>query len=141
LQFDLISAWEVMEHLPEERLPVVCENFKRHLMPNGIVVVSISSTEEIVRGVKLHLTVKKKKWWKEMFAFHSLYHMENLENYFNTQYVRGHKQNAPGSFHLVLSPDPSKSPLPPKVNLKEWLLDRWIFSRGQKILKKLLLGV
>ena len=137
LQFDLITAWEVMEHLPEAGLPYLCENLKNHLLPGGIVVMSISTREEIIHGNRLHQTVKNKVWWEHMFASHGFYHLPDLHAYFNTQYIRGPKQKAPGSMHLILTRDRSKRPIPPSLSLKQWLSDRWHLSKGQRSLQKL----
>ncbi len=140
VHFDLITAWEVLEHIEEGKLPQVCENIKKHLLPTGIVVVSISSAEELVQGFRLHQTVKKKEWWVDFFADQGLFHLPPLERYFNTQYVRGKKQNAPQSFHLILSQDPSQAPKAARLSLKEWLVDKWLFSKPQKFLKKIIIG-
>ena len=140
LQFDLITSWEVMEHLPEDRLATVCDNINRHLLPSGIVVMSISSSEDVVKGVRLHQTVKNKAWWQKTPGSHSLHHLPDLDAYFNTQYIRGRKQNASDSFHLILLPDLTKRPLAPKPSASTWILDRWLLSKGQKALRTLLIG-
>lgn len=38
---DIITSWEVMEHLPRERLPVFFENIRRHLKLNGHYVAGV----------------------------------------------------------------------------------------------------
>ncbi len=138
--FDVITAWEVMEHLPQERLDTVMKNLKKHLAPNGLIVMSISSLPDIVRGTQLHLTLKEKGWWKQLFMQHSFSHIEQLTSYFNTQFVRGPKQNAPGSFHLVLSFNEASFPMPPGLSWKEWAADCWLGSSPQRMLKKLIVG-
>jgi len=140
LLFDVITAWEVMEHLPEERLPTVCDNLYRHLEEHGLAIMSVSTKEEVIKGVKLHLTVQDKKQWIEMFEKHGLYNLAHYKSYFNTQYVRGPKQKASGSFHLFLSKNPSKAPPPPKICMKERLVDRWLMSTLQKKIQKLIVG-
>lgn len=138
LLFDIITLWEVMEHLPTDRLASVCKNISSHLEEHGLVIMSIASTEEIIRGTKLHLTVKEKHEWLDIFKKNKLYPLSGYEKFFNTQYVRGPKQNAPGSFHVFLSKNPDKAPHPPIIGVKEWLLDRWSMSKGQKLLQKLI---
>jgi SAM-dependent methyltransferase len=140
LQFDVITLWEVMEHLPKDRLDTVCNNIHEHLEDHGLVIASISSNEEVINGIKLHLTIQDKKQWIDMFEKNRLYHISKYSSYFNTQYVRGPKQNAPGSFHLFLSKDPLKVPKIPKLSPKEWLIDRWVMSKMQKNLQKLIVG-
>lgn len=138
LVFDVITAWEVMEHLPEERLDIVCRNIYNHLEEHGLAIMSISTSEETIRGQKLHLTVKDKDFWSNVFESNNLINLGSYSRYFNTQYVRGAKQNAPGSFHMFLSRNPSKAPACVKLKMKEWLMDRWSMSKAQKALSKLI---
>lgn len=138
LLFDVITIWEVMEHLPKDRLSVVCQNIHTHLEEHGLVVMSIASTEEQIWGNALHLTVQEKEKWIQLFEQNKLYPLGGYEAFFNTQYVRGPKQNAPGSFHVFLAKNPLKVPSPPKIALKEWLIDRWLLSRPHKVIKKLI---
>lgn len=66
--FDVVSAWEVFEHIPQEGLPQLFANVKAHLKPEGIFVGSISkSTQDI-----LHVTVQDDAWWVKTFAKHGL---------------------------------------------------------------------
>lgn len=138
--FDVITSWEVMEHLSAERLSTVCANIGRHLEEHGLAIMSISSNEELVRGTKLHLTVQSKKKWIDTFEKNNLYHMPKYASFFNTQYVRGPKQNAPGSFHLFLSRNPLKTPRMPILSKREWLVDRWLMSNMQRLLQKIVIG-
>ena len=137
IQFDVITAWEVLEHIKEEDLDQVCRNIKCHLMPSGLLIVSISSDEEVIRGIKLHQTVKSRNWWINYFASQGLWHFPEYKKYFNTQYVRGPKQNAPGSFHLVLSMEPNERPSIPKTKWKYRLYEKWLGSKPCRILRML----
>ena len=142
VQFDVVTAWEVMEHIKTADLPKLIENIKKHLKPSGLWIMSISPNEEVVNGVTLHQTVQPKAWWIDMFAKSGLTHLEEYDGYFNTQYVRGPKYNGPGSFHLILSPDPNKAPTIPLRGLSwsSYLYDRWLGSKYQKLLKKWVVG-
>lgn len=91
-----------------------------------------------MRGITLHQTVRSKKWWIEQFAKNGLCHLPKFEGYFNTQYIRGPKQNAEGSFHLILSSSTGKAPAIPKEPITVRLLDRWHMSKTQKLLEKIL---
>ncbi len=95
--FDVATAWEVMEHIPEERLGQVCENIRRHLSPSGLWVMSVST--EV--GYH-HVTVKSKEWWASMFVANGFENDAAAVAHFGEDWVRGPKQGAPGSFHLVL---------------------------------------
>jgi len=71
-KFDLINAWEVIEHLPPNELNQFADNVHKHLKDNGIFVVSISPWVEPSRidpKVNLHLSheIKAKKRWAQIF--------------------------------------------------------------------------
>ena len=75
-----------------------------------------------------------------MFKRNGLHHTEELARYFNSQFIRGPKQNAEGSFILFLSKEAFSSDRIPKLSLKEWLIDKWLYSAPQKFLKKSFIG-
>jgi SAM-dependent methyltransferase len=137
LDFDVITAWEVLEHIGKEDLPKVCENVSRHLLPSGLAIMSISSVEHMIDGVPLHQTVENKEWWVEMFSSHGLFHCPEYDAYFNGQYVRGPKQGVPGSFHVILSKDPGKRPQAPSLSLRRRLLDFWLGSKGYWLARRM----
>jgi cyclopropane fatty-acyl-phospholipid synthase-like methyltransferase len=64
--FDLITAWELLEHLPEHRLPVFFRNVCRNLSPDGLFVASIATFEDKDpnTGAIWHVTVKERAWWE-----------------------------------------------------------------------------
>lgn len=69
-EFDVITAWEVLEHIAESDLPHLFENIKRHLSPEGYFVGSIANWDDVdsVSGVNWHVTVHPYEWWEEKFA-------------------------------------------------------------------------
>lgn len=76
--FDIITAWEVCEHIPEERIPQFCENIREHLDPaHGLFVASISTRTDVVDGHVYHVTVRGGDWWRKtlldngLVPFHS----------------------------------------------------------------------
>lgn len=58
--FDCISAWEVLEHIPLERLPQLMKNIYSHLKPNGIFVGTVS-LDPIPQW---HVSVFPKTFWE-----------------------------------------------------------------------------
>lgn len=141
LKFDVITAWEVLEHIMENDLPMVVDNISRHLESNGLWIVSISPNEEIIEGIRLHQTVKHKEWWIELFDSLGFTHDEDYVRWFNTQFIRGPKYNAPGSFHLVLrKKDAIAKPNIPKYKLSGRLYDAWLGSPYQRFVKRLFVG-
>jgi hypothetical protein len=129
--------WEVIEHIAESDLAVVAENVRAHLKTNGLWIMSVSPNEEIINGVRLHQTVQQKPWWIETFKRLGFVNLESLVRYFNGQFVRGPKQNAPGSFHLVLTLNPASAPSAPRLRCRDYIYDCWLYSKPQKLLRLL----
>ena len=140
VQFDVVTSWEVLEHITEADLDRLIANVKQHLAPGGLWIMSIASYDDICNGVNLHQTVKPQAWWVEQFRRRGLEHHAEYVRYFNTQYVRGPKFGAPGSFHLVLCAPGAPVPAIPRERITTRLLDRWIGSRPQRILRLLVVG-
>jgi SAM-dependent methyltransferase len=136
--FDVITCWEVLEHIRDEDLPQLCSNVKQHLKSHGIWVVSVSPNDDVIHGVNLHQTVRPMAWWVTRMQELGLQHNPAYVDYFNSQYVRGPKFGAPGSFHLVLSKQPL--PEPPALTFGMRLLDAWNGSKLQRLLMRLVLG-
>lgn len=63
--FDVITMWEVLEHIHEEHLPQLFANVKKHLVPDGLFVGSAALYDDVVNGVSYHPTVKPEMWWRE----------------------------------------------------------------------------
>ena len=61
--FDVISAWEVNEHIATERLKVHLENVRKHLAPKGIFI----GTTSTVAGEPWHQSVFDEEKWTELF--------------------------------------------------------------------------
>jgi SAM-dependent methyltransferase len=140
ITFDVVTAWDVIEHIAEENLPKVAENAKKHLSPHGLWILSVSPNEEVINGVRLHQSVHPKEWWIENFVQLGFEHLEEYVRYFNTQFIRGPKYEAPGSFHLVLCLNKERVPPIPKERVTQRLFDRWLGSSTQRKLKRILIG-
>jgi 2-polyprenyl-3-methyl-5-hydroxy-6-metoxy-1,4-benzoquinol methylase len=67
---DVITAWEVMEHLADEDLPQLFDNVLRHLKPNGLFIGSICTVpdDNPKTGAVYHRTVQPRAWWENRFA-------------------------------------------------------------------------
>jgi SAM-dependent methyltransferase len=68
--FDIITGWEVLEHIRQYRMPAVMENIKRHLAPGGYFIGSISRIED---GLNFHVVFNdgpephNLSWWDKQF--------------------------------------------------------------------------
>lgn len=142
--FDVVTSWEFIEHIAENDLPKVAENVKRHLADSGLWIMSVSTIEDVINGVRLHQTVKPKSWWIKKVEEWGLEHLEGHVDYFNTQFVRGPKYGGPGSFILILAKKKACAPaipnLPPFRKFFEYLYDKWLGSFPQKVLRIIVVG-
>jgi len=143
IRFDLITSWEVMEHIAEDKIEGVASNIHKHLLPHGLWIMSVATADDFVNGVNLHQTVKPREWWIQKFESLGFYHLESFIAFFNTQFVRGGSKYAgaaSGSFHLVLSAAPQQAPSTPPTGIRDKMFDAWLGSKPQKTLKRWVLG-
>jgi 2-polyprenyl-3-methyl-5-hydroxy-6-metoxy-1,4-benzoquinol methylase len=68
--FDVVSMWEVLEHIEEADLPQLFRNIKYHLSDRGIFCASVATFEcaDPATGAIWHKTVKPKSWWYEQLG-------------------------------------------------------------------------
>jgi SAM-dependent methyltransferase len=102
-RFDVITAWEFIEHIRTEDLPAVSRNALRHLKPGGLWIMSVNRNREVINGITLHQTVQDRGWWIDFFAAQGFTNHQEVVDYFGNDWVRGPLQFAPNSFHLVLT--------------------------------------
>jgi len=109
-QFDCVTAWEVLEHIPEERLPDLFDNIARHMAPGGIFVGSVAVFPEanLATGAVYHVCIHERDWWLGRFGRAGLVSLD--DHPFETRdFVRGHGMglkdwdpNDGDGFHVVL---------------------------------------
>lgn len=139
MKFDVITAWEVLEHIKKEDLPQLFNNIKKHLEENGFFIGSISTFPDVdSKGNIFHQTVESKEWWLAILKKQGFYILNNYHDYFNGQYIRGPKEEE-GSFNVVLGLT-DKLPQPPRQTFRSKLLDRWIGSKAQRYLNRFVTG-
>ncbi|KXU90932.1 hypothetical protein CI15_03235 [Paraburkholderia monticola] len=67
-QFDLVTMWEVLEHIGEEGFPSLFANIRKHLRDDGFFIGSVSFVEyNDPAGNPYHVTLKPWEWWEEKF--------------------------------------------------------------------------
>ncbi len=68
-RFEVITAWELLEHIGRADLPGFFANLRENLVDEGIFVASVAQfvDEDPVRGVAWHVTVEPREWWQEQF--------------------------------------------------------------------------
>lgn len=110
LTFDLVTAWEVLEHIPSDRLSALIDNIQRHLRPGGYFIASVDQTPDInpLTGAVYHVTLQDRAWWTHEFVSRGF--RECTEHPFLTEdFVRGNGLGlknwdpaAGDGFHLIL---------------------------------------
>jgi len=68
LQFDLITAWEVLEHIPQKDMEQLFGNIITHLKPGGFFVASTTSAPDIHDGVDLHQCKLTNAEWRRLIG-------------------------------------------------------------------------
>lgn len=70
LRFDVITAWEVLEHIRDEDLSVFFRNVHNHLACGGLFLCSVSTVEDgnPELGAVYHVTVRPRDWWLDRLA-------------------------------------------------------------------------
>jgi SAM-dependent methyltransferase len=140
VKFDVVTSWEVLEHIREEGLATLAANVHAHLIPGGLWIMSVTNEEDVRGGVRLHQTVKPKAWWRDKFISLGFEPLEPHRSYFARQYVRGVRIDNEEHFHFVLTNDVQTAPALPKVPLAEKAYDIWLGSKAQRLLRLMTVG-
>lgn len=111
MQFDVITMWEVFEHIPLNNIRDVLANVLSNLKPSGYFIGSISTIEyNGADGICYHVTIKEKEWWKNEFLQSGLVILEKHpfnERFFcrgngpRFQDIHNYFRNPSDGFHFV----------------------------------------
>jgi 2-polyprenyl-3-methyl-5-hydroxy-6-metoxy-1,4-benzoquinol methylase len=97
--FDVVTAWEVVEHIKTEDLNAFFMNVDKNLKDGGIFLASIATHEDIVGGFRLHQSVFPQTEWIEKVLPSCLTNTSlQYSQYPFIYYVRGGSE----SFHIML---------------------------------------
>jgi 2-polyprenyl-3-methyl-5-hydroxy-6-metoxy-1,4-benzoquinol methylase len=98
VEFDIITAWEVVEHIHPDDLSNFFQYISNNLKPGGIFLASISTIGDDIQGYALHQTVYSEVEWYSKFP--TLLEGSNLKlhSYPFTYKVRFEST----SFHVLL---------------------------------------
>ena len=78
VHFDVITMWEVLEHIGENDLAPLLQNIAAHLAPAGYFMGSVSLLEYAdPSGRPYHVTLKSKSWWEAKFRENGLLMVDN----------------------------------------------------------------
>lgn len=73
-KYDLVTCWEVAEHIDFFGVPEFCRNLSNFLEDDGILAMSICTLPG-----RYHCTVKPLEWWDEQFKSVGLHHLGHEE--------------------------------------------------------------
>lgn len=90
-QCDIITAWDVLEHIHEIDLGVLITNIRNNLKTNGLFVASVATFEDHPH----HVTLKDRDWWLNIFKKYKM--IDAGEGFFGLDHMV--RQS---SFYLVL---------------------------------------
>ena len=105
LTFELITSWEVLEHIAEEDLPGLFENIGAHIGKGGYFIGSISRVEYLDKaGVPYHVTLQTREWWKRKFSESNLIMLEN-HPFYESFFCRGNGPRFQDHHNYSLHPE------------------------------------
>lgn len=87
---DLITSWEVLEHISENDLPNMLKNIHLHLKEGGLFIGSVDffADGDTRTGAVYHATLKPREWWVELFHQHG-FQEEKKHPFITKSFVRG----------------------------------------------------
>ena len=68
--FAIVTAFEVLEHIPEQRLGCLLTSIDVHMRHNSLFIATISLVPDEVNGVQYHQTVRDADWWRGLLERH-----------------------------------------------------------------------
>ncbi len=89
-QFDVVTAWEFLEHIQEKDLSQVWWNILDHLKEGGLFIITTPSDirHHPKRGLDHHRTRRPQEWWESMIVTAGFQHCPTIEDYFGSDWVR-----------------------------------------------------
>lgn len=78
---DIITAWDVLEHIHENDLGVLISNIRNNLKTNGLFVATIAIFEDHPH----HVTLKERGWWLDLFKKYKM--IDAGEEFFQKEHL------------------------------------------------------
>lgn len=141
MMFDVVTAWDVLEHLNRGDIAAAFENVHRHLKDEGICLFSVATVGDCINGVELHKTIIPRDQWEAIFIEHGFEPVVGIEHYLAGHSARGRRIDESTGFNIVLKKKGARPrAIAPVVGSFEKIADRFIGSKVQKKLKSLVTG-
>jgi len=77
IQFDAISAFDVLEHITKDDLVQLIDNVRSHLKEGGLFIAGIATFPD--EGY--HVTLENEEWWDGLMAQNGLVRADPMQNF------------------------------------------------------------
>jgi SAM-dependent methyltransferase len=101
-RFNVLTMWEVLEHLNANELEQLAVNVHANLAPAGLFIGSVTTAQDRCEGIDYHATVRPADWWSDFFVDHGFIERPDLFDHFAPHWVRGSNTDGPQSSNFVL---------------------------------------
>jgi len=98
VKFDMITAWEVLEHIKENDLPQLFKNIYNNLKETGFFICTVTHSLDEHNGIVYHQTIKPMNWWVDKFEKHGFNRKPAIERIFNGHWFRKEADSSLGVF-------------------------------------------
>ncbi len=96
-KFDVVTAWDVLEHIETQDLPLVFDNIRMHLKDDGYFMMTVPRVNKPTRGgIDRHRTKENREWWLETLANNGFEYLPWLEEHFKHRWYRRDGKNSLG---------------------------------------------
>jgi SAM-dependent methyltransferase len=99
--FNVVTMWEVLEHLTVAELEAVNVNILAHLKVGGLFMGSVNTESDHFEGHEYHQTIRDFSWWHDFFVYRGWRFRPDLADRFETHWVRGPRTDGPSSHNFV----------------------------------------
>jgi SAM-dependent methyltransferase len=88
--FDVVTAWEVLEHIPKDLIASLVDNIHAHLRPGGYFIGSVATFPDAnpLRNAVYHVTLESRSWWLDQFIRKGFREVTN-HGFMTPDWVRG----------------------------------------------------
>lgn len=85
--FDVVVAWEFLEHIPEEHIDTVLGNISASLRPGGQVWLKICIFREDTDHDDTHVSIFPREWWEDKMRNLGFEHIPDAEGFLDEKFI------------------------------------------------------
>ena len=86
--FDVVTAWDSLEHIEMGDLDMVFDNIKYHSKPGALFLMTTTHHASMHQGVALHRTRRNGDWWSAKIESLGFKRSHETEEYFKDNWLR-----------------------------------------------------